>query len=234
MTCSEANDYYTSRRRELLAGFDQDTRNWHPILTQRYGSDPAEAILLDARDRFAALIPELPYIGGDDNHLTASLVSSARCLALYQAMKARDLSAADTGKVLYDAVLARAAEPRPSPPAKWLTREEMMDRRRQRARRSQLRRYVWDYVYELVEGDGQTFDFGYNFLECATDKFFRARGAAELTPYYCFLDYPKAELDGLSLSRSMTLAEGHRLCDHRFREGDLPTQTWPPPFLERA
>jgi hypothetical protein len=109
-----------------------------------------------------------------------------------------------------------------------------MDRRRQRARRSQQRRYVWDYVYKFVESDGQTFDFGYNFLECATDKFFRARGAAEFTPYYCFLDYPKAQLDGLSLSRSMTLAEGHSLCDHRFREGEPLAQGWPPPFLEGA
>jgi hypothetical protein len=234
VTRSETNDYYASQSPELLAGFDRDARNCRPILAERYDPYPAKAMLLAARSRFGDLIPELPNIGGDNKHLTASLFSSARCLALYQAMKARNLSAADTGKVLYDAVLARAAEPRPSPTAEWLSREELMDRRRQRARRSQQRRYVWDYVHKFVAGDGQTFDFGYNFLECATDKFFRARGAAEFTPCYCFLDYPKAQLDGLSPSRTMTLAEGHRMCDHRFREGGPLTQTWSPPFLDRA
>ena len=48
----------------------------------------AAAILKQAREQFEALIPQIPYIGGDENHLTASLIGSARCLALYKAMKA--------------------------------------------------------------------------------------------------------------------------------------------------
>jgi hypothetical protein len=63
MKCLEADDYYISRSRELLARFDRDARNWRPILAQRYGADHAEAILGEGRNRFEGLIPELPYIG---------------------------------------------------------------------------------------------------------------------------------------------------------------------------
>jgi hypothetical protein len=227
-------DYYANRRQHLLDGFHRDAQSWQPVIAGSYGPALAVDVLCEARSRFEALIPELPYIGGDENHLTGSLLGSARCLALYLAMKARGFGPSDTGRVLYEAVLARAREPRPRiPPAERLSREALMDRRRQRAARSQLRRHWEDYVYTFVEGDGATFDFGYDFLQCPTDKLYRAQGAAGFTQFFCFLDYPKAELGGLGLSRTMTLAGGHKLCNHRFREGGQATQTWPPPFLAK-
>jgi hypothetical protein len=231
MAHTQGADYYTRRQDELLSNFDRESGRWQPLLAGRYGSLEAAAMLGNARARFEALIPELPYIGGDENHLTGALVDSARCLALFLAMRHRNHTAADTGRILYDAVRARAGEPRPQiPPAECLSREALMARRRRRAARSQQKRHPEDYVYHFVEGDGTTFDFGYDFYECATDKLYRAHGAHEFTPYYCFLDYPKAELDGLGLSRTMTLAEGHRLCNHRFRAGGQATRTWPPAY----
>ena len=107
-----------------------------------------------------------------------------------------------------------------------------MRRRRERAERSQERRYAWDWVYAFVEGDGEEFDYGYDFEECATEKFYRTQGAEEFLPFYCFLDFPKCEQGGLGLRRTMTLAEGGEKCDFRFEEGGKAEQRWPPTFLE--
>jgi hypothetical protein len=96
--------------------------------------------LHQAREEFEALIPEIPYIGGDENHLTGSLIGSSRCLAFYRAMKARGKSAAEAGKILYDAVQAHADAYTPKiPPDQWLSCDELMRRRRERAERSQER-----------------------------------------------------------------------------------------------
>jgi hypothetical protein len=226
------SDYYTACKPEILSDFDQAARRWSVILSLRYGGEFTDAVLQEARGRFEALIPQLPYIGGDENHLTGSLIGSARCLAFYQAMKARGKSAEETGKVLYDAIQAHAEDfVSQVPPSQRLSRDELMKRRRERAQRSQARRYAWDWVYEFVEGDGEEFDYGYDFAECATEKLYRAQEAIEFLPFYCFLDFPKCELGGLGLSRTMTLAEGKEKCDHRFKEGGRSTQDWPPPFL---
>ena len=235
MANQEHDNYYVSRKPEMLAGFDEAAQRWKVILSQRYGDDFAQALLQEARAEFEVLIPTIPYIGGDENHLTGSLIGSVECLAFYRAMKARDKSAADTGKVLYDAVQAHSDDHAPQiPPAQRLSRDELMKRRRARARRSQERVYAWDWVYDFVEGDGEAFDYGYNYFECATQKFYRAQGAEEFLPFYCFLDFPTCELDGLGLSRTVTLAEGGKKCDHRFKEGARSTQTWPPSFLKTA
>jgi hypothetical protein len=85
-------------------------------------------------------------------------------------------------------------------------------------------------VYEFVVGDGEEFDYGYDFLECAAQKFYHAQDADKFTPFYCFLDYPKSKM---GLSRTMTLAEGHAKCNHRFKEGRKTEFGWPPPFLKK-
>lgn len=226
-------EYYVAHRSELLSEFGRDSGRWMPFLAGLVGNSLASVLVRQSRAAYEALIPQIPYIGGEGNRLTGSLIESVRCLALYQAMKAHGRTAQETGKILYDAILARMGEPQaPIPPAKLLTREQMMEGRKKRAEQSQERRYPDDYVYRFVAGDGQEFDYGYEFSECATLKFYRAQGAAEFTPYFCFLDYPQSQVLGLGLSRTKTLAEGHDLCNHRFKAGRKSELAWPPPFLK--
>jgi 8-oxo-dGTP diphosphatase len=226
--------YYISQRDRLLEHFDDDARRWLECLASQYGGEFSQAITQEARSQFVRLIPRIPYIGGDENHLTASLIHSARCLALYKAMKARGKTAQDTGKVLYDAVMSRLGEPPAGAPAETqLSDEQLMKRRRERAERSQRRGNVDDWVYEFVPGDGEEFAYGYDFVECAALKFYHAEGAEELLPFYCFLDFPESRVAGLGLSRTMTLSEGHAKCNHRFKSGRRPEQEWPPPFVAK-
>ncbi|MBN1203098.1 MAG: L-2-amino-thiazoline-4-carboxylic acid hydrolase [Anaerolineae bacterium] len=230
---STSSGYYVARTEQLLERFEQDIQDWRQVMTVAYDADFISAVVQQARAEFEALIPHIPYIGGDENHLTGSLVRSVRCLALYKAMQAHGKTAADAGKVLYDAAVIQAARPAPPiPPSEWLSEEELMQRRRERAEESQERRYPDDFVYTFVEGDGETFDYGYNFTECASHKFCRARDAETFMPFFCFLDFPLCEGAGLGLSRTMTLADGHPLCNHRFRPGGKSALEWPPPFLQ--
>ncbi len=225
------NEYYTTRKPELLEAFEKKALSWRPVLTALYGKDFAHILLREAGQEFEALLPHIPYIGGDENHLTASLVGSVCYLALYKAMKKHGKTAKETGKVLYDAALTHInLTPAEMPPSEWLTREQLMERRKKWAVRSQERRYLDDYVYEFVPGDGEGFDYGYDFLECAAQKFYHAQGADEFMPFYCYLDFPKSKM---GLSRTMTLAEGYPQCNHRFQEGRKAVFGWPPPFLKR-
>jgi hypothetical protein len=227
------DEYYTDRKPELLLAFDEESQHWILTIVVQYGEDFAHTLIERSREEFEALLPHIPYIGGDENHLTDSLVGSARYLAFYKAMKKYGRTAEETGKVLYDAALAQTDDSLIAiPPSEMLmlTTEQLMERRRRRAERSEERRYSEDYVYKFVIGDGEDFDYGYDFLECAALKFYRAQGANEFTPFYCFLDYPKSTM---GLSRTMTLAEGHAKCNHRFTESRKSKFGWPPPFLKR-
>ena len=225
--------YYLSRKSELVECFEKESKRWWPILSEHYGEKLAENIILDAKQRLEDLIHDVPYIGGEKNHLTSSLIGSAECLALYTAMKARGKTAVEAGKVLYEAIVKRYGDPVPEiPSSQKLSEEELMRLRKDRAERSQRREFEQDFVYEFVEGDGDTFDYGYNFIECATQKFYATQGADEFLPFYCFLDFPKSRLYGLGLFRTGTLAEGCEVCDFRFKASRDCEEEWPPPFMK--
>lgn len=223
-------EYYTSRKSEILALFDDHAQAWRPFIASRYGDDFANAILSEAREQHEALIPEIPYIGGDENPMTRHLIRSTTSLAFYKAMKARGKPARETGKIVYDAVVERVSQLTVSP-ARTLSPEDILSKREQ-ARRSQERRYPGDWVWEFVEGDGVKFDYGYDFLECGTQKLYHAQGADEFLPFYCFLDFVTSKTSGWGFARTMTLAEGYQKCDFRFKKGGRTEQEWPPPFLE--
>lgn len=59
--------YYLSRRDDIVGLYDTHSLAWRPFLALRYGHAFAEGVIRDAREIMEGLIPELPYIGGDEN-----------------------------------------------------------------------------------------------------------------------------------------------------------------------
>ena len=224
--------YYLDHEQELLNGFDHEIRNWELFIVLCCGEEVAEVVLSEARQVFKTLIPQIPFIGGDKNHLTGSLIGAVRYLALYKIMKIHGKLTEETGKVLFDAETALIHQPTiPIPVSELMTADQLMERRRIRAQRSQERHYPEDYVYKFVPGNDE-FDYGYDFFECAAHKFFHAQDADEFTPFYCYLDYPKCRRAKLGLVRTNTLAEGNNKCNHRFKIGGDTKLNWPPTFSE--
>lgn len=222
--------YYASRKAEILAVFDDHAQAWRPLLVSRYGDDFADVILREAREQHATLIPELPGIGGDDNPMTRHLIRSTTSLVLYLAMRRRGKTAQETGRIVYDAVVERVSH-LPAPAPRDLT-PEAVAREMEQARRSQERRYPGDWVWEFVEGDGKAFDYGYDFVECGAEKLYRALGAGEFLPFYCFLDFVTHRTPEWGFARTMTLAKGHERCDFRYKRGGKTERGWPPPFVK--
>jgi len=226
----EGKEYYLSRKSEILTQFDTHAKAWRPFLVACYGDEFAGAVLRDAREQYEALIPEIPYIGGDENPMTRHLVRSTTSLVLYKAMKALGKTAEEVGKVVYAAVVEVVSQ---LPPRTFKELSaEYIAKGKEQARKSQDRHYPEDWVWEFVEGDGMEFDYGYDFLECGTQKFYHAQDADEFLPFYCYLDFVTHRTTGWGFARSMTLAEGYEKCDFRWKKGGETRRGWPPPFLE--
>lgn len=226
-------EYYTSRKSEILALFDDHAQAWKPFIVSQYGDDFAETILKEAREQHETLIPEIPYIGGDENPMTRHLIRSTTSLALYKAMKARSKTAEETGRIIYDAVVERVSH-LPAFTPRALSPKDIKAKRDQ-AKKSRERRYPGDWVWQFIEGNEVDFDYGYDFLECGTQKLYHAQGADEFLPFYCFLDFVTSKTSKYSrvLVRTMTLAEGYEKCNFRFKKDGKTEHKWPPPFLKK-
>jgi hypothetical protein len=212
---------YIRQKPQLLKDFDKTVKYVRDVFVARYGTPLAETMIAEARQEYGALIPQLPYIGGKQP-FTQFIISTGWALAMYRALQRHGGTVEQAGKLAYQ---ASAAYLRAYPPfLRRLFGRRTFSRRyvarvRQRAAESQQRQYPGDYVYNFVEGDGQTFDYGVDYVECASVKFLQQQGAPELAPYLCAADKLYSEMLGWGLQRTMTLAEGADRCDFRFRRG---------------
>jgi plasmid stabilization system protein ParE len=201
-------------------------------LIDRFGAPAATAMRQEMLAEYRTLLPQVPDIGGRRNPLTPALATSAWAVAIYRVALRHGGDAQDAADVLHGYLQTMVGRiPRP-------LRFPVLDHHRARvekmARRSQQHRYPDDWVGQIVDGTGQPFDFGIDWTECGVEKFLRAQGAEEFTPYICALDYVTAQAAGERLTRTKTLSWGCDRCDFRFTHPGTTTDTWPPDFPERT
>lgn len=233
----EQSTYYLSQKDKLLKELDGFAKLMHPELAARYGGQTAVKVRQDTLAEYEKLLPKFPYVGGETNPLTTNLVQAGYVLALYCALQTQDGTAEDAGE-LSCLALERKLKRVPAFVRWGIVKIKFspsnIQKMKVRAQASQARRYPGDWVFEVIEGDGQTFDFGMTYTECGIDKFMRSQGAAELTPYLCNLDYVTFGALGMGLLHTQTLGWGCDCCDFRIqRKGDVPP-AWPPRFVERT
>jgi hypothetical protein len=203
-----------------MIGFDLAARLIRGLAVARYGEQFAEIVAVEARREYESLIPQLPYIGGRRNPLTQIMISAGMFLALYRAMKGQDKKVEEIGTFVYEGVEnAYGLLPRFALYTYGgLSFTEHRQRRSQElALESQKRQYADDWVYSVVAGDGESFDYGLDFVECGICKFFHAREADEFARYMCRLDFIMSERMGMGLVRTVTIAEGGEKCDFRYK-----------------
>ena len=209
------------QRQIILFLFDISSTQIQPVLRTHYGREEMVVLLKETRQEMDNLIPQLPDTGGWRNPHTLFIIASAFFLAFYRALKVRGRSTDEVGALIDEAVrkmynsrryaLIRLFRP--------IQRKLFGNQAgRQLASASQKRRYSNDFVCVFVDGDGKSFDYGFDYLECGICKFFHAQKVDEFAQYMCRLDFPFAEAMGFKLIRSSTIAEGGIKCDFRYRE----------------
>jgi len=229
MNRQDGREYYLSHRSEILTQFNTHSKAWKPFLINRYGDEFANTVLRETNQQYETMLPNIPYIGGDENPMTRHLVRSTTSLVLYKVMKTWGKTAEEVGKIVYEAVMVSVSQ-LPSRPYQDLSAEYLAEEK-ERAQKSQERRYSEDWVWEFIEGDGVEFDYGYDFLECGTQKLYHAQNADDFLPFYCYLDFVTHRTIGWGFFKTKTLAEGDERCDFRWKKGGETQKVWPPPFL---
>lgn len=212
---------YVSRKSRLLKDFDRSIAHVKRNLIARFGEKQATALIRESRQEYETLIPQIPYLG-DKSPFLIFLLPTSRYLAIYRVLQRHDRTVADAGQLIYEMSEAELnAIPglvRRVMGYLWFSRW-FLGRLKKRAAESQERKYPGGYVFTYVKGNGQDFDYGIDYTECASCKFLKAQNALELAPYICAVDKVVSEMMGWGLSRTMTLGEGREKCDFRFKKG---------------
>ncbi len=216
-------NWYLKNKPRIMREIRFAIPHYRRFIERAYGKDVAEAVVAETSQRFEALLPEIPYIGGSENILTKNLYLSAAMLAMYQSLKARGKYVEEVARLIYLGTTSLYS----GFPFRFLLRwqgrqlfsQKRIEQRRRAAAASQKGLYLDDWVFGIVEGDGQIFEFGVDYTECGIVKYLTREGAPELAPYLCWLDYPMCKSMRVRLVRTETIAQGCERCNFRFSRG---------------
>jgi hypothetical protein len=224
---------YMSRKNQFLRSFDNLMVRVQPWVKTWLGQEQAERFMRESRQEYEALIPRIPFIG--NSFLILSFYKPVtRYLAVYRALQKQGRTVEEAGHLIYrmgtEEALAIPPAGRRLMEALWFS-GWLRKLAKERAVKSQRRQYPASFVMNYVEGDGQEFDYGVDYIECANCKFLQAENAFEIAPYVCATDKPISELMGWGLYRTTTIADGSPLCKFRFKKGGRTQVVIPPSLL---
>lgn len=193
-------------------------------------------MLAQARAAYPDLAADLPCLGDRPHMNSVPMLEAAWFLALSRALAARGAGPEEIGRV-YHELFQAFLDARPA----WLRRlhawwkydRRYVERYRRYAEGTQSGRYGDEFRCTFVEGDGETFDWGYDYTRCAILELFRRNGAAAVAPYFCHVDFLLSRAFGRGLERRTAMSEGDERCSFRYRKRRPTPADWPPAFLAR-
>jgi hypothetical protein len=227
-------NYYVANKTRIIQDLDPILRQMRKLTAQSHGEALAAAVASETMAEFERLLPQLPYIGGDRNTLTDTLIHSTGALAFYRVMKTHSQPVQEIGRLLYRTIesMALQSSTLSGLNGQMAGSKAPQNQFKRMAEASQKRLYPDDWVLAFVEGDGKTFDFGVDYTECGLCKFNHAQDADELTPFLCLGDFPVSQVYDTGLVRTTTIARGGSRCDFRFKGGRPIQMEWTPDFLK--
>jgi len=226
--------YLQENVKKHFAFFNMTLQPVRSLIVELCGEQETAAMLEECCKTYEALLPQVPYIGGDENTLTDTLYLSAVALAFYKTMRSHGQPVEQSGRIIYRAIealydinnplsLIRNQKPGGETP---------QSKYRRMARWSETSPYPGDWRLTYIESEGQEFDLGFDYSECGIVKFYKAHQAEEFTPYLCLGDFPLSKVMNSGLRRTTTLALGGACCDFRFKAGRPIQMEWTPDFLK--
>jgi hypothetical protein len=203
-----------SENHVLLEYYDQRSAVIRGLLASLFGESEIDAVAVEVRREFEALLPEAPYADQPYHTMFESSFGTLQLLAAYNAARKRGCDVHEFGRAALTAIPTEHAAPVPM---------EALAKLREDAAVSQESGAPNEFVFEIVEGDAAgDADFGLNILSCAVCHAYSKHDAMDLVPYMCASDDVVSDAGGQGLRRTGTIGLGADRCDFRFKAGGNP------------
>jgi len=231
-------DFYVRKKSKFMRSFDERLVVVKNELYNKFDEKKSEELLSQMKAEFENILPDIPYIGGQKNPTTLVLVKCMSDLAIFRTLEKIGFSFREIGEFHYNYIIAaqnlrkEALEKAGRDASQYPFDPVYKDYHKKLTEETQMKLYPDDWVMDYMEGDGKTYDWGWDIQECGVQKAYKKLGEEKYLPFICLGDFYEAEGLGFGFSRDQTLGFGAPLCTHRFVKNYKTPRAWPPDDLE--
>jgi len=221
----------------LMKNFSKHIKIARDILKQKFTEAEINEMFDQMKAEYEKIILEIPYIGGTKNSFTRLLIGGMSSLAMFRILEKEGYTHRDIGEFCYqfsdlqNMFRKKNLEKIGKDPAQYPFEVAYVEYAKKLCDTSNLKNYPDDWVADYVEGDGKTFEWGFNFHECGIHKVLKRLDAEKFTPFFCLTDFSEAHILGFGFSRTQSIGFGAPMCDHRYVKKYKTPRGWPPDDL---
>ncbi|MFX0070855.1 MAG: L-2-amino-thiazoline-4-carboxylic acid hydrolase [Candidatus Hermodarchaeota archaeon] len=221
-----------------MKNFEKELLILSNLLIKEFNEEKINAMLERMKNEYEKIIPEIPYIGGYKNPMTLLLISGMSDLAIFRTLEKEGFTLREIGQLFYkfsderNKRRKKNLEKTGKDPSNYPFELEYMDITKKLSEHSQKKEYPDDWTSDYIEGDGKSFEWGFNFHQCGINNVYKRLGAEKYIPFICLSDFSEANILGFGFSRTQTLGNGDPICDHRYIKNYKTPQAWPPDKLK--
>ena len=144
--------------------------------------------------------------------LMCSYCMGAYFIALYRVM---NMPAEECYEIFKDGLYANQLFHKALGTADSYLDPQKLPGRKKWSEESHLNQYENDWIVDILD-QTDTYDLGYDYHQCGICKLCADENCFELAQYLCRFDFVLADIMGMKLERTMTIAEGAPYCDFRY------------------
>ena len=231
-------DFYIRRKSKLLALFQEDLKVAKQLLLEKFDEEKTNTLLVEIVKEYEKVLPEAQYVGGNKNPFTFYLTGAVGVFSIIRVLEKEGLTYREIGEFTFrfnetlneirEANLNKVGQSH----ADQIFTDDYMQFMKDFARESQERRFPGDWVLEFIDGEGQPFTYGFNFVQCGSNELAKKLGMEKYMPFICLADFAEATAGGFGFTRTQTLGNGAPICDHRYIQGGSTPRVWPPETIQ--
>ena len=215
-----ASNYYVTHKKKMMKFFKTVTKKSTTIINTKFSDKLNTPIMDDIKMEYENLLPHIPYIGGIEPW-TKQLLLTAIFLSVYNKLSTLGKSVEEAWEVC-NTIMKVQLYSIPRLMRKIIKRsvftKKQMHTYKLQSLKSHERIYPQGDVFNFIESDNGSYDYGIDIIECAKVKFIKEQQAMEFMPYICLIDKLWAEIFEYGLVRKGTIAEGCEMCDFRLKK----------------
>ena len=221
-SCIRSGQYDQEKYLQIWDSARTDKRRLYATV---FGENDVDGILDEMRARYAALIPEIPFIGDDNFHLVWYIPNSEKLaeylIAKNYGMTVNSFAQLHTDDALIQLMKMPEDQRRAIGAMQFGPCVEKMMRLEAIKTTPKLRFYPDDYMMTFRKGFGIDFDWGLDYTQCANCKLYidKYDEADLLFRMVCKMDYVAGKALYVGYHRTKQLSTGDRKCDLRWKQG---------------
>lgn len=216
-----------NRKKSVIKQMKKFLKVYKPFIEEKIDIEANQRVAANSIQQLLYSYTEIPDIGMKENAFQNTMDFAFIIHIIYENLLKENLKTEQIGEIIYYG-FKKFIDKYPTIVMKVIKKKQFSKKQinfmKEQAKLSKSRDQIYNWVFDIVDGNGKEFEWGIDYKRCGINDFFREKNESDIIPYICATDYCMFAKMKAELNLTKTLGKGDDCCNFRYKKnGDCET-----------